>query len=101
MPRCNLSEIYEICERNGIEAGRQIQIIFNRKSHVVSSRRQGQRSDIPKNSSECSQRGETREEVAKLAGVSHDTIRKVKVIQQQAADPVKKKGQLGGLSPRA
>ena len=38
----------------------------------------------PKNSSEGA-KGETREKVAKAAGVSHDTIRKVKTIEAEAA----------------
>ena len=39
---------------------------------------QGQRTDIPQNSAKCSLPIETREEIAKIAGVSHDTITKNK-----------------------
>lgn len=41
---------------------------------------QGRRNDIPKKSAECHAPVETRVEVAKAAGVSHDTVAKVKKI---------------------
>ena len=47
---------------------------------------QGKRNDLPKNSAECFNPIETREAVAKVAGVSHDTIAKVKLIQENADD---------------
>ena len=49
---------------------------------------QGQRTDIPQNSAKCSLPIETREEIAKIAGVSHDTIAKVEKIENQAPAPV-------------
>lgn len=47
-------------------------------------RRQGTRTDIVQNSAPSSDTGKTRDKVAKAAGVSHDTIRKVKVIEAEA-----------------
>lgn len=43
------------------------------------------RKTLPKNSAEVISRGETRDEVAKLAGVSHDTIAKVEKILEKAS----------------
>lgn len=43
---------------------------------------QGTRTDIPQKSSECSTPIETRQEIAKVADVSHDTVAKVKVINK-------------------
>lgn len=47
-------------------------------------RRQGERTDIRQKSDECSP-ARTDEQLAKLAGTSRDTIRKVKVIETEAA----------------
>ena len=41
---------------------------------------------------------ETRKELAKLAGVSHDTIHKVEVIQQNAPEEIKDKARRGEIS---
>ena len=41
---------------------------------------------------------DTREEVAKAAGVSHDTIAKVETIEAKAAPEVKKKLEDGSMS---
>jgi hypothetical protein len=41
---------------------------------------------VPKKSAEAI---ETREEIAKTAGVSHDTIRKVEIIEEKAPEPIK------------
>jgi len=49
----------------------------------------GVSTDPPQISAEGSKDRETREQVAKLAGVSHDTIAKVKMILEKAAEPVK------------
>lgn len=43
-------------------------------------------------------KGETRDELAKIAGVSHDTIHKVKVIEKKATPEVKKEIQTGKTS---
>ena len=43
---------------------------------------------LPQNSAKCSLPIETREEIAKIAGVSHDTIAKVEKIENQAPAPV-------------
>ena len=43
------------------------------------------RETIPQISAECSKGSETRDKVAAIAGVSHDTIRKVKIIETEAA----------------
>lgn len=48
-------------------------------------RRQGTRTDLVQNSAPSSDTGKTVEKLAKLAGVSRDTIRKVKVIETEAA----------------
>jgi hypothetical protein len=52
-------------------------------------RQQGARTDLPQNSAEGFQPIETREELAQRAGVSHDTIRKVKAILKGADEPTK------------
>lgn len=48
-------------------------------------RRQGTRTDLVQNSAPSSDTGKTVEKLAKLAGTSRDTIRKVKVIEAEAA----------------
>lgn len=47
-------------------------------------KRQGTRTDIPQKSAESFKGGETRDKVAAIAGISHDTLRKVKVIETEA-----------------
>ena len=50
----------------------------------------GHRSDLPQKSAEGYKPvGETREEIAKLAGVSRDTVDKVKAIEKKAAPEIK------------
>ena len=56
---------------------------------VKAKQNQGMRTDIPQNSSESYKPVETREELAKTAGVSHDTIRKVEIIEEKAPEPIK------------
>ncbi|MBU2843552.1 DNA N-6-adenine-methyltransferase [Acidithiobacillus thiooxidans] len=69
-------------------------------------------SDFPQNSSECSappqkpqkakrQERETRNAVAKTAGVSHDTIKKVKAIQATATPEIKELARSGSVSINA
>jgi len=43
-------------------------------------------------------KGETRDKLAKVAGVSHDTIHKVEVIQQKAPEEIREKVKSGELS---
>jgi len=50
---------------------------------------QGTRTDIPPTLAESFTPVDTREELAKAAGVSHDTIRKAKVIAQTADERMK------------
>lgn len=50
---------------------------------------QGSRTDIQQNSAECLTPIETRKEVAKAASVSHDTVSKVKKIEEKATEEVK------------
>ncbi len=67
----------------------------------LARKRQGQRTDllnIPKNSAECSSDAETREKVSKLAGVSHDTIKKVKKLVTSADDEIKQRLRRGDVS---
>jgi len=45
-----------------------------------------------------SAQGKTREEIAKLAGVSHDTVRKVETIEQKATEEVKRAARKGEIS---
>jgi ParB-like chromosome segregation protein Spo0J len=52
-------------------------------------RQQGRRSDLLQNAAESFRPLDTREEVAKRAGVSHDTLRKAKVILHEADEPTK------------
>jgi len=42
--------------------------------------------------------GETRQEVAKLAGVSHDTVRKVEIIEKEATEDIKQAVRKGEMS---
>ena len=48
----------------------------------------GVRNDIPQISAKCFKPIETRQELAKLAGVSHDTIAKVEKIEKSAPEPI-------------
>lgn len=41
---------------------------------------------------------DTQKELARVAGVSHDTIHKVKIIQEKAIEPLKEKARSGGIS---
>ena len=61
-------------------------------------KRQGKRNDlnIPQNSAECSKNGETREDIAKIAGVSRDTISKVSVIQEKGSPEQIQRARTGG-----
>jgi len=52
---------------------------------------------LPQNSAEV-KRIETREELAKVAGVSHDTIHKVEAIEKNAPEPVKELAKSGVIS---
>lgn len=63
--------------------------------------RQGRRTDlldIPQISSESSADTETREQIGKLAGVSHDTIKKVKKLAASADDETKQRLRRGDVS---
>jgi len=59
---------------------------------------QGTRTDIPQNSAECIKPIETRQEIAKLAGVSHDTISRVQKIQETASEETKADLRSGAIS---
>ena len=50
---------------------------------------EGGRQKVVQISAQAPDERKTREQVAKLAGVSHDTIAKVKMILEKAAEPVK------------
>jgi len=54
--------------------------------------------DIPKKSSVSSAEAETRQQLGKLAGVSHDTIKKVKKLASSADDETKRKLRRGEVS---
>lgn len=60
--------------------------------------RQGERTDIVQNSAPSEEFGKTRDKVARAAGVSHDTIHKVKTIQKKAPEEVKQKLRAGEMS---
>jgi hypothetical protein len=62
---------------------------------------QGKRTDLPKNSAEGFKPVETRQEVAKAANVSHDTIRKVKETEEKAVGPIKSLARNGHVSVNA
>ena len=62
---------------------------------------QGKRTDIPQNSAKCSLPIETREEIAKAAGVSHDTIAKVEKIEEAAPAPIVQASRKGDISVNA
>lgn len=54
--------------------------------------RAGGREKVPQNSGEAPRKkGETAVQVARVAGISHDTLRKAKVIGKKATDEVKAK----------
>lgn len=55
-------------------------------------------SGLPQKSAEVQKPIETREELAKVAGVSHDTIAKVEKIEQKAPEAVKKQLRTGEIS---
>ena len=60
--------------------------------------RRGQRTDLGKNSAPGSQRGKTSHKIAEMAGVSHDTIKKVKKLNESADDETKGKLRRGEVS---
>lgn len=60
--------------------------------------KQGQRNDILEKSPECSLRVNTREEIAKLAGVSDNTIQKVEHIEEEAPQPIVEASRKGEIS---
>lgn len=61
----------------------------------------GIRNDIPQKSAESFKPIETRQELAKLAGVSHDTIAKVERIEEDAPEPVVTASRQGQISVNA
>lgn len=56
----------------------------------------GKPADPPQNSAEGT--GETRDALANIAGVSHDTIQKVETIERDAPEPVKAAARAGDIS---
>ena len=72
----------------------QLEDIFKKKA----KENQGLRTDIPQNSAKSYSSIETREELAKQASVSHDTIAKVKVIEERASGEQKEKLRSGDRS---
>lgn len=60
--------------------------------------KQGQRNDILEKYPECSARVNTREEIAKLAGVSDNTIQKVEHIEEKAPNPIIEASRKGEIS---
>lgn len=67
--------------------------------------RQGARTDlqenIPQRAAECGEAGDSRDELARLAGVSHDTIAKVEYIADHADDETKEKLRCGETTIRS
>lgn len=61
----------------------------------------GARNDIPQKSAECFKPIETRQELAKIAGVSHDTIAKVEKIEEEAPAPIVQASRKGEISVNA
>jgi hypothetical protein len=59
---------------------------------------QGTRIDIPQKSAKGFKPIDTRQEIAKLAGVSHDTVRKVEIIEKEATEEVKQATRKGEMS---
>lgn len=55
-------------------------------------------SALPQKSAEVQKHIETRQELAKIAGVSHDTIAKVEVIENKAPEPVVQASRRGDIS---
>lgn len=72
----------------------QLEEVFKEKA----KENQGVRTDIKQKSAESLKPIETRKELAKVANVSHDTIAKVKVIEQKAPEEVKAKLSSGEVS---
>lgn len=72
----------------------QLENVFREKA----KENQGLRTDIPQKSAESLKPIETRQELAKVAKVSHDTITKVKTIEAKAPEDVKEKLRTGQVS---
>ena len=70
------------------------------KEKQVASLKRGAKMPVPQNSAER-EPVDTREEVAKVAGVSHDTIAKAKYLRDNADEDVKGKLRAGEVSVRA
>lgn len=60
--------------------------------------RKGQRTDLGQNSAPGSETGKTSHKLAEMAGVSHDTIKKVKKLNETADEETKSKLRSGELS---
>ena len=74
----------------------ELEDVFSKKA----KENQGRRNDIKQISAE-SKPIETRKELSKVASVSHDTIAKVKKIQEKATDEIKEKLSTGEVSINA
>lgn len=72
----------------------QLEEVFRQKA----KENQGIRTDIKQKSAESLKPIETRKELAKVANVSHDTIAKVKVIEEKAPEEVKAQLRTGEVS---
>ena len=60
--------------------------------------REGGRTKLPQNSDKSAHERETSRKLAKVAGVSHDTMARIKKLSEEADEPTKKKLREGSLS---
>lgn len=102
--------------RRNLAAFQRAELALRMESIIAEKARenQGTRTDIrpnsdegspttnfPQNSAECRSDRETRSQVARLAGVSHDTIHKAKVLVDRAPEPLKEQLRSGEVSIHA
>lgn len=72
----------EFTKEERLDYGRRLERIEAAKA----KERQGTRTDIPQNSAECSNSGDTRDKVSKKLGISHDTLKREKYIYNHRDD---------------
>jgi len=84
--------------RRNLSAYVRTQLALQLEATIAARSRQGERTDLLQNSAKSLDRLDTREEVAKLANVSHDTVAKVKRIDAQGAPELVDVLKAGGAS---
>src|SRR3990167_4193715 len=87
-------------DRRNLTPYQRGEIVLVREEIIKARSRQGERTDLQNNLSQKSAKSslDTREELAKAAGISHDTMARVKKIAEQAPEDVKAKLRTGEVS---